>query len=269
MANRIRFRVGDVIIAEGASSFEAYVLDAGSVEVYLKGPPEQRLRTLGPGETFGEMGLLSEQPRSASVRALGDVEVTVIDRDELLSTWRNDPDLLLPILRVLCERVRSFTGLVGELSRRSPEIRDIVQAYLSGGDVPVVASSPKGTVRAFLEGISTDARDSLGGRRLAIERFPFRIGRSAEIRDPLTYNDLAVPDRQPYRVSRNHCMIVHVRDRWFLIDRGSQLGTVVNGTLVGGGKHTGRVQLSDGPNELALGGAGSPYRFRLTVGARE
>ena len=47
-----------------------------------------------------------------------------------------------------------------------------------------------------------------------------------------------------------------------------RLGTVVNGILIGGGKHTGRVQLWAGPNEVAIGGQDAPFRFRLTIGRR-
>ena len=72
-------------------------------------------------------------------------------------------------------------------------------------------------------------------------------------------------DSAPFRVSHNHCLIARVDDRWFLVDRGSQWGTLVNGTLIGGAAHVGRVQLWAGPNDLTIGGRGAPYRFRLTI----
>ena len=102
MIQTATFRPGDVILVEGDDTSEAYILDRGSVEVYLKGPPERRLRILRPGDIFGEMALITEQPRSASVRALEDIEVRVIGRDDFLTTWQRDPDALLPVLKVLC-----------------------------------------------------------------------------------------------------------------------------------------------------------------------
>jgi len=269
MTNLVSYRAGEVIIAEGASTSEAYILDRGTVEVYLKGPPEQRLRVLQPGDVFGEMALITERPRSASVRALEDIDARVIERDEFLSTWRSDPDLLLPVLSGLCERVRTLTGLVAELARHSPDSRDIVRSYIGGEDAPDLARPlSAATTEARLEGATDAARDSLGGRRMRLDRFPFRIGRATKPPDPLSPNDLTIADREPYRVSRTHCLIVPVADRWFLIDRGSHLGTIVNGTVIGGGKHTGRIQLWDGRNELELGGASTPYRFWLTIAPR-
>ncbi len=136
MTTQVGFRAGDVIITEGEAVSEAYVLDRGSVEVYLKGPPEQRLRILRRGDIFGEMALITEQPRSASVRALEDVDVRVIKREEFLTTWRRDPDLVLPLLSTFCERIRTLTALVAELTRRSPKSRETAQVYLGDSDIP-------------------------------------------------------------------------------------------------------------------------------------
>jgi len=257
------YRAGDTIVVEGEYTSDAYVLERGSVEVYLAGPPERRLRVLRSGEIFGEMALITEQPRSASVRALEDVEVRVIHRDDLLVIWQHDPGALLPVLKVLCERVRTLTGLVEELGRHSTDFHKAAQVYLGGGErTRGVASTG-----ARLEGITPMARAILGDRVLVLDDLPFRIGRATTPADPLGYNHLAIVDQEPFRVSRNHCMIARVDDRWFLVDRGSQWGTLVNGTLIGGATHVGRVQLWAGPNDLTLGGRGAPYRFRLTVTA--
>ncbi len=159
------YRAGDSIVVEGECTSDAYVLERGSVEVYLAGPPERRLRILKSGEIFGEMALITEQPRSASIRALEDVEVRVIRRDDLLVIWQHDPGALLPVLKILCERVRTLTGLVEELGRHS------------------------------------------------VDDLPFRIDRATTPADPLGYNHLAIVDHEPFRVSRNHCMIARVDDR--------------------------------------------------------
>ncbi|SRR6266540_877374 len=262
------YRAGDSIIVEGEHTSDAYVLERGSVEVYLAGPPERRLRILKAGEIFGEMALITEQPRSASIRALEDVEVRVIHRDDLLVIWQHDPGALLPVLKVLCERVRTLTGLVEELGRHSVDFHKVAQVYLGGGESSDTARArgvaPTG---ATLDGITPMARAILGDRVLVLDDSPFRIGRATTPADPLGYNHLAIVDHEPFRISRNHCMIARVDDRWFLVDRGSQWGTLVNGTLIGGAAHVSRVQLWAGPNDLALGGRGSPYRFRLTVTA--
>lgn len=267
MPRNARYRQGDIIITEGEYTSEAYVLVRGSVEVYLQGPPEQRLRVLRSGDIFGEMALITEQPRSASVRALEDVEANVIDHDEFLALWRTEPDALLPIVRVLCERIRSLTALVAELCQEAKSSGEALRAHLGvAGDVSqasVPARVPK--VNIAIEGLTPLAGESLGGRPVSIDQFPYRIGRQVDTNNPLYHNDLSIPDREPFHVSRNHCMVSWLDGRCFLLDRGSRLGTVVNGIMIGGGQRTGRVELRDGDNEVRIGAANTPYRFRITV----
>ena len=60
-------------------------------------------------------------------------------------------------------------------------------------------------------------------------------------------------------------MIVRLDNRCFVIDRGSRLGTLVNGTMIGSGSHAARVELRHGDNVIAIGGPHSDYRFRARV----
>lgn len=257
---------GDVIIAEGSHSSEAYYLQRGSVEVYRAGPPDQRLAVLRAPNTVGEMALVLDQPRSASVRALEDAEAVVFEHGEIVEMWKEHPDALFAVLRLLCERIRTLNALVVELDGHGPAIRQAVRAHV-GQEVGSLHTSS--TVEAApelhlaIEGLTPRASESLGQRRMSIDRFPYRIGRLTT--DPLSHNELSVVDREPFRVSRNHCMIVHADGRYFVIDRGSRTGTVVNGTTVGAGSRATRVELKAGSNEIALGGAQTPYRFRISV----
>jgi CRP/FNR family transcriptional regulator, cyclic AMP receptor protein len=91
-----------VLITEGERGREFFVVVRGEVEVRRKG---KKLATLGPGTFFGEIALLSNKPRTATVMALTPLRVLVIvDRAfvELLDTM---PDLWLKVARSLAERV--------------------------------------------------------------------------------------------------------------------------------------------------------------------
>ena len=257
MPQRATYRKGDIIITEGDYSSEAYILLRGSVEVYLKGPPERHLRILRTGDIFGEMALITEQPRSANVRALEDVEVNVITHDEFLTVWRSEPDALLPMMRVLCERIRALTSLVAELSPRVQNGGEAVRAFLGiGGDAaqapaqtsvqtPAQASAQPQTkaVKAtiVIEGLTPQAQENLGGQPITVNEFPCRIGRKAEVKNPLYHNELSISDAEPFQVSRNHCMVGWLDGRCFLVDRGSRLGTVVNGERIGGAHRAARA----------------------------
>ena len=120
------YRSGEPIIVEGADTSDVFILDAGRVRVSRGG---KTLRMLEAGEIFGEMALLTDQPRSATVTADSDVTVRVIGRDEFDATWRRDPEALVPILRMLCDRVRALNALVDELSHQSPKSEEAVAAH--------------------------------------------------------------------------------------------------------------------------------------------
>jgi Cyclic nucleotide-binding domain/FHA domain len=269
MVQRRTFSKDDVIVVEGSQTSDAYIIERGTVEVFRTEPVEQRLAVLGRGEIFGEMALITEQLRSASVRALEEVHVTVIDREAFLVALRTNPEAVLPVFRVMCERIRTLSSLVLELSQLSAASREAVVAHLAGdiGALPGDTTAAASTAAIVIEGLTPEARESLAGRRVTVEHFPYRVGRTAATDDPLAGNDLAIRDDEPYHVSRSHCAIVGVGERCFVIDRGSQLGTVVNGTLIGSSQRATRAELRVGDNEIGLGGLRTPYRYRIGVTA--
>jgi CRP-like cAMP-binding protein len=72
------FAAGEIIVREGEGGIGLYVITTGEVEVYqtLAGQ-ERHLRTMRAGETFGQLALLADHPRTASVRATVDTECLV------------------------------------------------------------------------------------------------------------------------------------------------------------------------------------------------
>jgi uncharacterized protein YhbP (UPF0306 family) len=69
---------GEMIVREGTPADKFFVIVDGEADV-LRG--EQVLETLTSGQLFGEVSIMREQPRSASVRARGDVKLLALDRD--------------------------------------------------------------------------------------------------------------------------------------------------------------------------------------------
>jgi cyclic nucleotide-binding protein/MFS transporter len=77
------FAPGDRLIHEGDRGDRYYMIERGRVEVSQGGRP---VREQGPGDSFGEIALLRDVPRTASVRALEPVETLSLSRDDFLST---------------------------------------------------------------------------------------------------------------------------------------------------------------------------------------
>jgi CRP-like cAMP-binding protein len=105
---------GSAIIEEGEDVLDdkegLFLLVGGTVEV-RKGATDtgdgQLLRTLGPGDFFGEMALIDAQPRSASVFATSEVQYLAISRWDFHRRVRSDPDIALRIMATLAQRIRS------------------------------------------------------------------------------------------------------------------------------------------------------------------
>jgi serine/threonine-protein kinase len=90
-----RYLAGDVIIREGDSGAEAFIISSGVCDVFrgkLEGP-RQFIRSMGPGDTFGELSVLTRKPRSASVVAQTDVSLRLVTVDALDRELKRNPVL--------------------------------------------------------------------------------------------------------------------------------------------------------------------------------
>ena len=102
----IIYEPGEVIVNEGDEGNEAYIIYAGSVEVYRKagdGNPVI-LNKMGPGGMFGELALFGNGVRTASVKAVEETLVSVISGEKLYEIIRAFPDIAIEILKALTER---------------------------------------------------------------------------------------------------------------------------------------------------------------------
>ncbi len=102
------FRQGDVIMRQDEAPAFAYVIERGEVEVRRRDDHGREivLSRLGPRECVGEMALLLNQPRSATVVARTDVQLRPFTRDSFAEVIARDPQTSLRMLRQLAERLR-------------------------------------------------------------------------------------------------------------------------------------------------------------------
>jgi CRP-like cAMP-binding protein len=99
---------GTVLTRQGASGGIAYILASGQAEV-VRG--KRRLAVLGPGDVVGELSLIDRKPRSATVRALTDLEVLEIDARDLDRLLRKVPAMVRKLLEAMSERLRHADSL--------------------------------------------------------------------------------------------------------------------------------------------------------------
>ena len=102
------YKPGATIVEQGRTGNGLYVVMSGRVEVveglYTENP--RRLATLGEGEFFGEMALLEEKPRSATVRALQETTCVGMDRWLFIAQLRRDPEIAILMLQAMARRLR-------------------------------------------------------------------------------------------------------------------------------------------------------------------
>ncbi len=99
-------KAGEIVFRQGDFPDRLYVIGKGEVEVIREDPlhGEVPLARLGPGEVFGEMGILGNTPRSATIRAAADLELLSIHRSYFSSLFSYLPSLREGILAVYQRR---------------------------------------------------------------------------------------------------------------------------------------------------------------------
>jgi CRP-like cAMP-binding protein len=247
------YEAQELIFTKGDPSEFAYVIKSGQVEI-LDDYPEKpfRLALLNPGEIFGEMGLVDERPRSLTALALSETRVAKISRDEFIDLILHQPEEAFNYLRMFFERLRA-------MNMRVAHSDELPKSKVGKPKEFTIMVLPKNELTATA--IAADG--------LQITRFPFRIGRnSIRNEDPLEINDLLLPDKKPFNVSRNHFSIEKSSEAVYIHDRGSYLGTIVNGKVIGGHHHGAWTTLNEGENEVIAGSSHSPFRFRIDVSAK-
>ncbi len=100
---------GEIICHEGDPADGVYIIDEGHVEVsVVRRGQEVTVASVGPHEVVGEIAVILNQPRTATLRALEPVKLVKIDADIFLSTISGNGDAALGVLRTLCERLSSM-----------------------------------------------------------------------------------------------------------------------------------------------------------------
>jgi len=117
----VRAEPGRMVVNEGDMSSEMFVVIAGELEVVKKADEHSSVRVamLGPGDWFGEMGILGIQPRSASVRTLApslllSMGTEQVDRLLYRADLKDYALLVMNIARELSRRLRVADGILAQ-----------------------------------------------------------------------------------------------------------------------------------------------------------
>jgi len=241
---------GVTIYREGDPSVDVHFIQSGEVEILkdLDGS-KMLLSVLGSGEILGEVGVVRNQPRSATVRARTRVELLTLTRAEFLAAFGTENGVALNVLKMLCERLvradaRLMAATYGQEQVRAAQIGQL----LLFGDSEVVVRQ-----------IGTDP--------VEVRPLPFRVGRRFAGGSPdREAGGLALDGAGTPHLSSFHFSIELARESTLIVrDLDSRLGTIVNGRRISPFELSTVEPLHFGSNVVVAGAANSPFRFRIEV----
>lgn len=110
------YQPGQVIVNEGQTGLGLYCIQSGRVKVSQHaGDGEREIRIMGPGEAFGELSLLSDKPRSATVTAIDQTTAVLLDKGQFLAELRTYPEIALSIIPILVDWLQQADRKIAEL----------------------------------------------------------------------------------------------------------------------------------------------------------
>ena len=106
------------VILDGDQSDSLYIILEGKIKVFLSDDTgkEVILSYQGPGEYFGEMALLDELPRSASVMTMQSSKIAVLSKQDFMQCLIEHPTIAMSIIQHLSLRLRTLTEKVKNLA---------------------------------------------------------------------------------------------------------------------------------------------------------
>ena len=198
------------------------------------------------GEAFGETDLIVDRPRNETARAVDTVTVRAVERARFLRALDDNIDIANPVLN------RLFRTL-----HQPPEFNLQPAPLLDMRIGPAIQLLPS----------SDQLRGQIDAAGVAVSEYPFRVGRRPARGESLPPGglELMLMDAKPFNLSRRHFSIEANARQPTVRDAASHLGTMVNGTRIGGLLPKSSAPLETGENEVIAGKTTSPCVFRVVV----
>ena len=193
-ARQRRYPRGSVIFHKDDPGAQLYVIVSGMVKIVMPSMDGKDLVLiiLSPGESFGEMALFDDEPRSASAEAMEDTVTLTLGRPDFLALLVRYPALALRVIGLLTRRLRatdelaqdaSLLDLPGRLARR---LLELAETY-GEGDLR------RGPVVVKLRLTQTELASLVGATRVATNRVLQRL----QQRDIITWEPSRITLKKP------------------------------------------------------------------------
>jgi CRP-like cAMP-binding protein len=270
--NEYRLPAGSYLFREGDPPDNLYHILEGRVEILRHSAAGVMIisEVVESGGVIGDLELVLGRSRDFSIRAQSDVRVEVIPAGvfgELFTTQLGIQ--LRPILQSLAERLRvALSNTEGVEDGGEPLRFPEPQPAKPPVDLPIEKPADTTFTVEFTPRTAQALKGLSGVEPFSTSRFPLHIGRYTQKRteDMFRSNHLFLREKAPHSVSRTHCSLVQTESGIEFQDRGSTLGSIINGVLVGGKSDApASATLREGVNSIVLGGSASKMAFEVRV----
>jgi len=164
----VKHEDGDVIIKQGDDGDNFYLVDGGSVEVFVAGKGDEPVKSYNAGDGFGELALMYNAPRAATCKAVGSVRLWAVDRvtfkvilmDTTMKKRNLYKDFLnkVPILASLTEYEQLTIA------------DSLIEEQYSDGDVMVTQGEPGNKFYIIKEGVASCTQQAADGKVQEVAR---------------------------------------------------------------------------------------------------
>lgn len=119
--DEMKFKAGQVIIREGELGDLFYVITEGRAEIFIRDATgsDLVLHEAGPGDFFGELSMLTSEPRSARVRAVDNLTTLVLERDEFFNFLRTHTHAAIDVMVELGGRLHENDAILRRMASRN------------------------------------------------------------------------------------------------------------------------------------------------------
>jgi CRP/FNR family transcriptional regulator, cyclic AMP receptor protein len=160
-----QFTKGETIVRQGEMGLGLYIISRGRVKVDREqGGARTQVAELGPEQFFGDMALLDNKPRSATVTGLEDAECLLLTRDSFVKLMNKYPEIPIRMARVLAERLREANAKIVAVTppQAAPAINQVPAPVAQPAPVPAAApvlpAPPNGSAPAPVAADGTKAQ---------------------------------------------------------------------------------------------------------------
>ena len=111
-SDRVSYPAGEILFRQGDDADAAYIVISGNADVLVSadgGSKESKVAELGPNSFVGDMAILCDIPRTATVQANEGLDALRIKKEHMMDMMRDSPDLTMSVLRELVQRLAKTT----------------------------------------------------------------------------------------------------------------------------------------------------------------